>query len=94
MLNEESGNARNGEVNVSGHQRQVIRYLILKRNQERIALLVIKINSGIRVRRNREDGDIRRGGKRGERESLAISEMAVKINEWKSSLSVPLGKIR
>lgn len=86
--------ARNGEVNVSGRQRQVIRYLILRRNQERVALLVIKVNPEIRVRRNCEDGDVRRGGKHGERGILAISEMAVKINEWKSSLSLPLGKIR
>lgn len=85
--------ARNGEINISGRQRQVISYLILRRNQERVALLMIKVNLGIRMRRNGEDGEVvRRGGKRGERGILAISEMAVKINEWKSSLSLPLGR--
>lgn len=48
---------------------------------------MIKVNAGIRNEAKRQWG-----GKRGERGILAISEMAVKINEWKSSLSLPLGR--
>lgn len=52
----------------------------------RAALLVIKVKPGIRVKetpllRWKEVGERRRS------DGVAISEMAVKINEWKSSLS-------
>lgn len=64
----------------------------LTRKRNRLALLVIKVKPGIRARRSlsREDTDVSKGEGGGEgkaRGALAISEMAVKINEWKSSLS-------
>lgn len=55
---------------------------------ERVALLMIKVKLGIRVKRNRRgEGEVARAHEREGRENLAISEMAAKINEWKSSLS-------
>lgn len=57
-----------------------------KERERRAALLVIKVKPGIRVKetpllRWKEVGERRRS------DGVAISEMAVKINEWKSSLS-------
>lgn len=45
-----------------------------------VALLVIKVKPGIRVKETPKKSPI-------EVEPVAINEMAVKINEWKSSLS-------
>lgn len=47
--------------------------------RKRTTLLVIKVKPGIRVEEGSEDGG-------GPGIAVAISEMAVKINEWKSSL--------
>lgn len=57
-----------------------------RERKRRAALLVIKVKPGIRVKetpllRWKEVGERRRS------DGVAISEMAVKINEWKSSLS-------
>lgn len=61
--------------------------MILRRSQKRVALLVIKVNPGIRVRDEIEKtATFIEVASAGKGEILAISEMAAKINERKSSL--------
>lgn len=84
-----AGNARNRKVGVRGRQGQVIGCLTLRKNRvrNRLHFWWLKWSREFRARWNREGYKVQGGRARGGEEVLAISEMAVKINEWKSSPS-------
>lgn len=73
-----------GALDLDGRERE------RERDRRAAALLVIKVKPGIRVKETRLFSLVGRKkvGERRRSDGVAISEMAVKINEWKSSLSL------